>query len=83
MTDDEMVRWHQQLDGITDWMDMSLIQVLELVTDMEAGVLQSRSDQISRSVVSDSLQPHGLQNTRPPSPTPTPRVYSDSLPSSW
>ena len=26
----------------------------------------------------DSLQPHGLQHTRPPSPSPTPRVYSNS-----
>ena len=82
MTDDEMVRWHQQLDGITDWMDMSLIQVLELVTDMEADVLQSRSDQISRSVVSDSLRPHESQHARPPCPSPTLGVHSDSRPSS-
>ena len=81
MTDDEMVRWHQQLDGITDWMDMSLIQVLELVTDMEADVLQSRSDQISRSVVSDSLRPHESQHARPPCPSPTLGVHSDSRPS--
>ena len=38
--------------------------------------------QFSRSVVSDSLQPHGLQHTRPPCPSPTPRVYSNSCPSS-
>ena len=82
MTDDEMVRWHQQLDGITDWMDMSLIQVLELVTDMEAGVLQSRSDQISRSVVSDSLQPHESKHARPLCQSPTLGVHSDSRPSS-
>ena len=30
--------------------------------------------EFSRSVVSDSLQPHGLQHTRLPSPSPTPRV---------
>ena len=40
------------------------------------------SVQFSRSVVSDSLRPHGLQHTRPPCPSPTPRVYSDSCPSS-
>ena len=35
-------------------------------------------------VVSDSLQPHGLQHTRPPCPSPTPRVYSNSCPlSRW
>ena len=31
--------------------------------------------QFSRSVMSDSLQPHGLQHTRPPCPLPTPGVY--------
>ena len=38
--------------------------------------------QFSHSVVSDSLQPHISQHTRPPCPSPTPRVHSDSLPSS-
>ena len=38
----------------------------------------------SRSVVSDSLQPHGLQHTRLPCPLPTPSVYSNSCPlSQW
>ena len=41
-----------------------------------------QSDQISRSVVSDSLQPHESQHSRPPCPSPTPRVHSDSRPSS-
>ena len=36
------------------------------------------SVQFSRSVVSDSLQPHGLQHARLPCPSPTPRVYSNS-----
>ena len=33
--------------------------------------------------MSNSLQPHGLQHARPPCPSPTPRVYSDSCPLSW
>jgi len=42
----------------------------------EPGELQSiRSDQISHSVVSDSLQPHELQHARPPCPSPTPGVH--------
>ena len=41
------------------------------------------SVQFSRSVVSDSLQPYGLQHTRPPCPSSTPRVYSNSCPLSW
>ena len=32
--------------------------------------------------MSESLQPHGLQHARPPCPSPTPRVYSNSCPSS-
>ena len=40
------------------------------------------SVQFSRSVVPDSLQPHELQHTRPPCPSLTPRVHSDSRPSS-
>ena len=38
--------------------------------------------QFSHSVVSDSLQPHGLQHTRTPCPSPTPGAYSNSCPSS-
>ena len=37
--------------------------------------------QFSCSVVSDSLQHHGLQHARPPCPSPTPEVYSNSCPS--
>ena len=40
------------------------------------------SDQISRSVVSDSLRPHESQHDRPPCPSPTPGVHPDSCPSS-
>ena len=40
--------------------------------------------QLSHSVVSDSLQPHGLQHTSPPCSSPTPRVYPNSCPlSRW
>ena len=37
------------------------------------------SVQFSFSVVSNSLQPHGLQHIRPPPPSPTPRVYPNSI----
>ena len=40
------------------------------------------SVQFSCSVVSYSLRPHELQHTRPPCPSPTPRVYPNSCPSS-
>ena len=40
------------------------------------------SVQFSHSVMSDSLQPHGLQHARLPCPSSTPRAYSNSCPSS-
>ena len=40
------------------------------------------SVQFSRSVVSDSLQHHESQHAKPPCPSPTPGVHSDSRPSS-
>ena len=40
------------------------------------------SVQFSHSVVSDSFWPHESQNARPPFPSPTPRVHSNSCPSS-
>ena len=45
-------------------------------------VLTVSSVQFSRSVVSDSLQPHELQHARPPCPSPAPGVHPNSRPSS-
>ena len=42
---------------------------------------RNRSVQFSHSVVSDSLQSHGLQHTRLPFPSPIARAYSNSHPS--
>ena len=46
-------------------------------------VSYTTSVQFSGSVVSNSLRPHELQHTRPPCPSPTPRVYPNSCPLSW
>ena len=46
------------------------------------GRLLSQSVQFSRSVMSDSLRPHESQHARPPCPSLTPWVYSNSCPSS-
>ena len=46
--------------------------------------LELSVSQFSRSVVSDSLQPNGLQHTRLPCPSPSPGVWSNSCPlSRW
>ena len=44
--------------------------------------IHSSVSQFSRSVVSDSLQPNGLQHTRLPCPSPVPKDCSNSCPSS-
>ena len=43
--------------------------------------MHKNSVQISHSVMSDSLQPHGLQHARLPCPSPTPGAYPNSCPS--
>ena len=41
---------------------------------------QQYDNHFSRSVVSDSLRPHGSQHARPPCPSPTPGVHPNPLP---
>ena len=54
-----------------------------LVSAVQQSESAISSIQFSRSVVSDSLWPHGLQHTRLPCPSPTPRAYSNLCPLSW
>ena len=44
--------------------------------------VRKASVQFSHSLVSDSLRPHKLQHVRPPCPSPTPGVHSNSCPTS-
>ena len=63
-----VIKKSELLANTARWMNLKILQ----------------SVQVSQSVVSDSLQPHGLQHARPPCPSPTPRVYSNSCPlSRW
>ena len=66
------------------WMDSQSVILSEISqTKKEKYRMASLiSDQISRSVVSDSLRPHESQHARPPCPSPTPGVHSDACPSS-
>ena len=53
-----------------------------IITFIEHIFLQFSSVQFSHSVVSDSLRPHESQHARPPCPSPTSRVHSNSCASS-
>ena len=65
--------WQFQLLVLTRWF-----------TNIFPVLFSFSSVQFSHSVVSDSLRPHELQLARPPCPSPTPRVHSDSRPlSQW
>ena len=50
---------------------------------LKACLKKHLSVQFSHSAVSNSLRPHELQHARPPCPSPTPGVHSNSCPSSW
>ena len=54
----------------------------ELIS-MPLYAVTEHSVQFRCSVETDSLQPHELQHTRPPCPSPTPRIYPNSCPLSW
>ena len=65
------------------WKVHVLNQLLLIHVALLSHILLSISSvQFSCSVVSDSLRPHESQHARPPCPSPTPGVHSDSCPSS-
>ena len=61
------------------WIGKMLWRRDRLPTPVFLGFPCSSVSQFSHSVVSDSLQPHGLQHARPPCPSPAPGVGSLSL----
>ena len=56
--------------------------ILKKVNIMASSLIQFSSVQFSHSVVSDSLWPHESQHARPPCPSSTPGVHSNSCPKS-
>ena len=54
--------------------------IVHKYTQHRSFCIKFSSVQFSRSVVSNSLQPHESQHTRPPCLSPTPGVHSDSRP---
>ena len=66
--------WHPSSDPVHYFLLILLMEINDNI--------QFSSVQFSCSVVSNSLWPHELQHARPPCPSPTSRVHSDSRPSS-
>ena len=64
--------WSHKESDTTEWLTFSGKSLQVVISSV----------QFSRSVVSNSLQPHESQHARPPCPSPTPGVHSDSCPSS-
>ena len=64
---------------------LSVPRITSIFSSHLQGALPSSpsSVQFSRSVVSHSLRPHESQHARPPCPSSTPGVHSNSCPSSW
>ena len=63
---------------------ISTLYVLSLLIRLKTGKVSCCSVQFSSvTQLCPTLQPHGLQHARPPCPSPTPRVYSNSCPLSW
>ena len=68
--------------GTTDWFQIEKEYSQGYILSLCLFTLYAEfsSIQFSRSVVSDSLQPHESQHARPPGPSPAPGVHSDSHP---
>ena len=62
--------------------DLNCLQNQKIWVEVYAVLNIYSSVQFSRSVIPDSLLPHGLQHARLPCPSPTPGAYSNSCPSS-
>ena len=78
--------WGHKKSDMTEWLHFhfhfEMGKTLDRTDWLGSGTVQFSSFQFSHSVVSDSLRPHESQHARPPCPSPTPRVHSDSRPSS-
>ena len=78
--------WHKMIYSgecfICTWEECFLLFFHRIFYIYLLSVYSISSVQFSHSVISNSLQPHGLQHTRLSCPSPTPRACSNSCPSS-
>ena len=72
--------FHAKVDSIKDRNGMDLTEAKDIKKRWQEYI---SSVHFSHSVVSESLQPHESQHARPPCPSPTPGVHSDSTPLNW
>ena len=70
---------HSLLQGMlrTQGLNLGPLHCRRILLPSEPPGKPCKSCQFSPSVMSDSLRPHGQQHTRPPCPSPIPRVYSN------
>ena len=77
------IPWTEEPDGLQS---IGLLRVGHNCSDLahmhhHVNWVQIHSAQFSHSILSDSLQPHGLQHARPPCPSPNTGACSNSCPS--
>ena len=73
---------HILISFLICWLFRSVLFSLHMFVFLIVFFFPVQFSQFSYSVMSNSLWPHELQHTRPPCPSPTPGVHSDSRPSS-
>ena len=81
----ELSCWSYENVAFYDWACVSAVREVWLRHNARY-TIHSRGSSVQFtffSVMSDSLQPHGLQHSRFPCPSPTLRACSNSCPSSW
>ena len=74
--------WQSPVCFLQLWLCFCFLIFIHLFCILDSTYKWNLTVQCSHSVVSDSLQPHESQHARPPCPSPTPGVHSDSCPSS-
>ena len=78
----------REKEAVDPWLTLKhttqspLFRILAYLVHVASTIVWYPPVQFSRSVVSDTLWPHELPQARPPCPSPTSRVHSDSHPSS-
>ena len=88
LSQEDIGLWNQDAQSVNKYKKTHILGGLQLLVLLRKQIkyhlykMLISSVQFSHSVRSDSLRPHESQHARPPCPSPTPGVYSNSCPSS-